>query len=531
LTERGTPGPLLRVRNLSVAVRRGGRLVPVINDCGFAVNPGETVALVGESGCGKTITSLSISRLLPPSAEITNGEILFRRSAGYGGGGDVNLCSIGESELCRIRGKEIATIFQEPRQSLNPLMKVGKQIAEARELHFGDSGSDAREKALDILRRLDFREPEKTLAAWPHQLSGGMCQRVMIAVAAICRPALLVADEPTSSLDGKNRDGIISLLAGINREFGTAILFISHDLSLARRFCGRTLVMRKGTIVEEGPSETVFSNPAHPYTASLVGAVPKHNPRRFGTTANTAKSVPFLEVRDLSNAYENRGFGPFGTRKPKPVLKNVNLEIYKGEIFGLSGESGGGKSTLARCILGLIPYRGEVLIDGKPAHPPRGGREEIAGFAQMIFQEPGGSLNPARKIGPLLEEPLVIRRVGTARERIRMVDEMLELVGLESAHKGRRAGELSGGQKQRACIARALMAKPGLLVADEATSSLDVFSGAQILGLFRDLRQSLGLTVLFISHDTAATEFLCDRTAVMREGSIVRAPWDARKPA
>jgi len=524
---------LLEVRNLSVGIRRRHKRLPIINGANFAVNAGEIVALVGESGCGKTLTSLSVSRLLPPVAEITGGEILFHGGNGEGGE-PVNLCSLIEKELCQIRGKEIAMIFQEPRQSLNPLMRVGAQIAEAPELHFGKiAGKAVKKKAeaevLELLQRLKFPDPEKILGAFPHQLSGGMCQRVMIAIAAICHPKLLIADEPTSSLDTENQDNIIALLSQVNREFGTAVLFISHDLSLARRFCSRIMVMREGKIIEEGSSESVFSSPSHPYTAALIGAIPRreNQPRHFAELASvgiTKKAAPFVSTRELSNAYVSRNFGLFGKREVKRVLKNVNLDIAQGEIFGLSGESGGGKSTLARCILGLIDYEGDILIDGQPQYKPSQ-KTFGGGLVQMVFQEPGASLNPMKKIGWLLEEPLVIHHrsldcAGTAQERSRMVDEMLELVGLEPFHKTRRVHELSGGQKQRACIGRALMLKPKMLIADEAISSLDVFSGAQILNLFRDLRKTLGLTILFISHNIDATESLCDRVAVMNRGKI-----------
>jgi len=513
---------LLEARGLSVGIMRKADCLTIINECGFAVHAGEIVALVGESGCGKTLASLSVLRLLPPVARITGGEILFFR----GEAEPVKLSALAEKDLCRIRGKEIAMIFQEPRQSLNPLMRVGAQVAEALELHSTErsAGAIARGKAraevLGLLRRLNFPEPEKTVAAFPHQLSGGMCQRVMIAIAAICRPKLLIADEPTSSLDTENQDNIIALLAQINREFGTAILFITHDLSLARRFSARALVMREGKIVEEGSSEDVFSAPRHPYTAKLVQAIPAKKSRPQNRAAGIArKPAPFLAIRDLSCSYASRSFGLFGKRETKRVLRNVNLDIGPGEIFGLAGESGCGKSTLARCVLGLVDYEGEILFGGRPRQNS-GRLASGSELAQMIFQEPGSSLNPTKKIGWLLEEPLAIHRVGTKRERACMVDEMLARVGLEPFHKERRARELSGGQKQRACIGRALMLNPKMLIADEATSALDVFSGAQILGLFRDLHKTLGLTILFISHDIAATESLCDRIAVMRDGKI-----------
>jgi ABC-type glutathione transport system ATPase component len=478
---------LLEVQNLNVTIKHKHKCFSILNGINFTINDGEIVGLAGESGCGKTLTALSITRLLPPAAYITGGSIQYRTASSE----MVNLCSLDEESLRRIRGKEIAMIFQEPRQSLNPLMRIGAQIAEALELH-GTEKRIAQKAALDLLRQLKFPEPEKIFHAWPHQLSGGMCQRVMIAIAAICRPRLLIADEPLTSLDTANQNHILSLLKQINREFGTAILFISHDIPVARHFCSRLLVMSAGKILEN--------------TGGLVEAIP---PRENQSLANIPKTdaPALITIHNLSNAYVSRNFGLFGKKKIKPVLHNVNLEIAAGEIFGLTGESGCGKTTFARCILGLIDYQGEILIGGQ--------QRKNYGQIQMVFQDPGASLNPVKKIGWLLEEPLLIHRQGTAAERSRKVDEMLERVGLDFSYKTRRVHELSGGQKQRACIARALMPDTRILIADEAISSLDISVGVQILNLFRELRESLGLTILFISHNISAVEYLCDRMVVM----------------
>jgi len=477
---------LLEIQNLNVAINHKRANFSVLNGINFSINEGEIVGLAGESGCGKTITSLSVMRLLPPAARITGGSIPYRAASGE----MVDLCSLDEESLRRIRGKEIAMIFQESRQSLNPLMRIGTQVAEALELH-GTEKHAAQKAALDLLRQLKFPEPEKILHAWPHQLSGGMCQRVMIAIAAICRPRLLIADEPLTSLDTANQTHILSLLKQINREFGTAILFISHDIPVARRFCGRFLVMSAGKIIEN--------------TDGLVEAIPSGKNRNLANIPKT-DAPALITIRNLSNAYVSRNFGLFGKKKIKPVLRNVNMEIAAGEIFGITGESGCGKTTLARCILGLIDYEGEIVIGSENSRNCQ---------IQMVFQDPGASLNPVKKIGWLLEEPLIIHRLGAAAERSRKVDEMLERVGLDPSYKTRRVHELSGGQKQRACIARALMLDSKILIADEAISSLDISVGLQILNLFRELRESLGLTILFISHNISAVEYLCDRMVVM----------------
>jgi len=518
--------PLLEVRGLSVSVRRGKNYYTAIDGIDFKIDAGEIVALVGESGSGKTLSALSIPGLLPSRAKITGGEIIYTTDS------TVDLTKIEEKALRQIRGNEISMIFQEPRQSLNPLMKIGAQITEALELHpysevvckeilprsntsylrYAFHGGKKnkqtiKKSALEILEKLQFPQPEKIIDMWPHQLSGGMCQRVMIAIAAICRPKLLIADEPTTSLDTVNQEHIISLLEQINREFGTAILFITHDISLARRFCGRFMVMHDKKIIEEGPSEAILSSPKHSYTASLVASIPRKENRGSPLAAKPHNTV--IQIRGLSASYVNRNFWRLGKTTIKPVLNNVNLDISHGEIFGLTGESGCGKTTLARCILGLIDYEGEVIIENKRQH----------GFnpdnnIQMVFQDTALSLNPVKKIGWLMEEPLIIKRLGSKEQRAQKVDEMLARVGLDGSCKTRRVNEFSGGQKQRICIARALMLQPKILIADEAISSLDVSSGSQILNLFRELRGSLGLTIVFISHNTAAVEYLCDR--VMR---------------
>jgi ABC-type glutathione transport system ATPase component len=500
---------LLEVQNLTVNIKNKQIDFSPVAGISFTINAGEIAGLAGESGCGKTLTALSISGLLPATPKITDGAIRYHTTSGE----VVDLRSLDEEAMRRIRGKKIAMIFQEPRQSLNPLMRVGAQIAETLELHGADKKT-ANEAALDTLRQLKFPEPEKIINAWPHQLSGGMCQRVMIAIAAICRPRLLIADEPLTALDMANQEHILSLLKQINREFGTAILFISHDLPLARHFCSRFLIMRSGKIIEEGPSETLFAAPAHSYTSGLIGANPAGESHNLPPSNIPRDSVrPLITIRNVSNTYVSRNFGLFGKKQIKPVLNNVNLDIAAGEIFGLSGESGCGKTTLARCILGLIDYEGEIRIEGQ-------GQGPSPNSIQMVFQDPGASLNPVKKIGWLMEEPLVIHRLGTTQERTRKVDEMLARVGLDPSYKTRRVNELSGGQKQRICIGRALMLDSKILIADEAISSLDVSVGMQILTLFRELRESLGLTIIFISHNISTMRHFCDRIAIMKDGRI-----------
>ena len=441
---------LLEVQDLTIKIKKGGKHIIPVNNLSFSIKKGEILGIAGESGCGKTLTALSIANLLPDTAQIEQGTINKN-----------------------IQG-EISMIFQEVRQSLNPLMKAGRQISETIEIGSGIKKENSKTLALDMLESLGFKNPEKIYNSYPHELSGGMCQRIMAAIALVKSPKLLIADEPSSALDDESQRLILSLLAKMNRENKMSVLIISHDLSIIKEFCSRYFVMSEGIITkEESASEPFEKKPAA-----------------------VIESDKLLSVKNVSNKY---------------ILKNINLELKKGEIFGLTGKSGCGKTTLARCILGLIDYEGSIHLFGQK---PRRGQ------LQMIFQEPGASLNPRKKIGWLMEEPLIIHKIGSQEERRKKVDKMLLRVGLDPSYKSRRVHELSGGQKQRICIARALILEPSLLVADEAISSLDIRAQRQILKLFKKLNKATGLTILFISHNKEAVDYLCDRTAVMENGEI-----------
>lgn len=479
---------LLEVRNLTIGIKKDSAVLKPVKGISFNIDEGEIIGLAGKSGCGKTLTALSIANLLPDAVKIFGGDIVFDK-----------------------KDFSMSMIFQDIRQSLNPLMKVGSQITETLELKGFIDKAQNKSKALEMLLSLGFNEPEKILNAYPHQLSGGMCQRVLAAIAAIGRPKLLLADEPSSALDDESQDRILSLLSKMNRDYKTSVLIISHDLSIIRRFCSRFLIMFDGRIVEEGPA-AMFNSPVHPFTKALIKAIPEKKQEDQETESPPKEAKPLLSIRGVSNTYVSRRFSIFGKKEIKPVLKDINLELYTSEIFGLTGKSGCGKTTLARCILGLIDYKGEILFYDQKSYKTT--------KVQIVFQEPGASLNPRKKIGRLIEEPLVIHKMGKPREREILIDRMLLLVGLDPSYKSRRVHELSGGQKQRVCIARSLILQPDLLIADEAISSLDAVAGMQILNLFRELNKNTGLSILFISHNKEAVQYLCGRTAVMKDGKL-----------
>jgi ABC-type glutathione transport system ATPase component len=493
---------LLEIKNLTVLHKKDSSVIKAVDDVSFHIDEGEILGIAGTSGCGKTTLALAIPNLLSSRTEIAQGEIIFKGK---------DLVSLSEDELCDLRGRDISMIFQETKQALNPLMKVGKQITESLELRGSKDKTENKNRAMDMLTSLGFENAEKICNSYPHELSGGMCQRVMAAIAGIAAPSLLIADEPSSSLDAKSQERILSFLLEMNRKHKTSIIIISHDLSIINLFCTRHFVMQSGKIIEDDA------------LASL--SFPKKNSEKTETLPRTEQeSSALLSVRNVSNVYINQSFGVFGKKETKTVLRNVNLEIKTGEIVGLSGVSGCGKTTLANCILGFVHYEGTISIAGQDIQKPK----NKARLVQIIFQEPGASLNPLKKIGWLLEEPLIINKIDSAdknakqraQEREQKVDEILFKVGLDPSYKTRNVNELSGGQKQRVAIARALLLEPRLLIADETISSLDVSSGVQILDLLKDLRESLNLTMLFISHNKDAVEYLCDRVVEMQEGRL-----------
>jgi microcin C transport system ATP-binding protein len=502
-----SPAPLLEIRNLCVDF--GSKRV--IDDISLQVGVGEKVGLVGESGSGKSVTALAILRLL--DAATFGGEIRF---------GADSLLQKSERWMRGIRGREIAMIFQEPMTALDPLYTIGNQIGEVLEVHEGLRANAARARSIELLRRTGIPEPERRVDSFPHQLSGGQRQRAMIAMALACRPKLLIADEPTTALDVTIQAQILALLDDLQREFGMAILFITHDLPLVRRFTHRVGVMEKGKLVESGPTETVFNAPQHPYTVKLLNSRAE---RQVEALQPDAKIL--LAARDLGVTF-TRSEGWFKHSKFIAVA-GVNLELRAGETVGVVGESGSGKTTLGMALLGLQPVSaGSVLVDGQPLAGAN--RETLRGIRrriQVVFQDPFASLNPRLTVGEIIQEGLAwhMPELTAAELRSRVLAALAEVgLGTTSRHEGileRYPHQFSGGERQRIAIARAVVIEPEILVLDEPTSALDVSVQKQVLALLAGLQRRRGMSYLFISHDLAVIRAMAHRILVMKDGVVV----------
>ena len=474
-------------------------LIPetVVHDFDISVSAGEIVGIVGESGSGKSMSALAIAGLLSRKDMKKKGSIMFEGE---------ELLSVARSRLRKIQGDDIAVVFQEPMTSLDPVKTIGYQVEEALRIHRDMTDEALKSAAVSMMRDVELPDAENLYYKYPHELSGGMRQRVMIAAALICNPKLLIADEPTTALDVTIQAQIIELLKKINREKGTAILFISHDLSVVRTLCSRVVVMNAGRIVESGSVDEVFLSPKEEYTKNLIRAIPK-----FQKIANVIKKddpKPILDVKNVSARYKKiTGYFNPGA-KQRLIVKNASFTMYEGEIMGLVGESGSGKTTLGKTILGMLDdTEGEVI--------------HYSERPQMIFQDPYGSLNPKKTVGWILQEPLRINTSFTPEERLEKAKKMLSLVGLDESLLARRPNALSGGQRQRVCIALALMLEPKLIIADEPVSALDVTVQEQVINLLIKLNRELGIAILFISHDLKVVYELCSRIIVMKDGVIV----------
>ncbi len=502
---------VLSVLGLTVSVRTPAGDHPLVENLSFTLRRGETLAIAGESGSGKSITSLAIMGLLPPPAvRITAGSIRL---------GDTDLTKLPESQMRSLRGARIAMIFQEPMTSLNPVLTVGAQLTEAIRAHTDATRAEARKQALAALQAVRLSQPEQRLQQYPHELSGGMRQRVMIAMALALRPEVLIADEPTTALDVTVQREVLDLLRDLQREFGTAIILITHDMGVVAEMADRVIVMKAGRAVEEASTRKIFATPQMTYTQDLLAAVPRMGmgKPRADTPTDTVARLSDVVVRfPLKGGILGR------TIAQVHAVEHVSFDIRRGETFALVGESGCGKSTIAKAIVGLAPHQGRIEITGQSfTDLDTLGQKALRRRVQIVFQDPMAALDPRMTVGTLIAEPLLIHGLGTAAEQRANASELMQRVGLTEDQLDRYPHEFSGGQRQRICIARALALQPDLIIADEAVSALDVSVQARVLDLLQTLQREFGIAFLFISHDMAVVENISDRVAVMYLGQIV----------
>ncbi|WP_375459402.1 dipeptide ABC transporter ATP-binding protein [uncultured Enterovirga sp.] len=528
--------PILTVENLTTSFKVEGGWRPVVRGVSFEIGPKETVALVGESGSGKSVTALSLMRLTPAGNSRIEGRVTLEGR---------ELLGLPEAEMRRVRGDRVAMIFQEPMTSLNPVLTIGFQIAEALILHRGLSRSEAEAETVRLLDKVRIPAAQSRIHDYPHRFSGGMRQRVMIAMALACRPKLLIADEPTTALDVTIQSQILDLIKLLQDEEGMSVLFITHDMGVVAEIADRTVVMYRGEAVESDATAAIFKGARHPYTRALLAAVPRlgsmsrhARPLRFPVVDRATGEAdvpaeipdtvsiaerPVLQVHELTTRFDIRG-GLLGKLRGRVhAVEKVSFDLRSGETLALVGESGCGKSTTGRSVMRLIePQSGSVLLDGEDllrldARTLRDRRRRI----QMIFQDPFASLDPRMTVGAAIAEPLTVNRLATGREARDRAADLLRRVGLDPDMIGRFPHEFSGGQRQRICIARALAVGPSVIVADESVSALDVSVKAQVVNLMLELQAGMGLAYLFISHDMAVVERVSHRVAVMYLGEIV----------
>ncbi|CUW09193.1 Glutathione import ATP-binding protein GsiA [Serratia grimesii] len=531
------PQRVLSVRDLSIHFSQQGDTVEAVRHLSFDVDRGETLAIVGESGSGKSVTSLALMRLVEQGGgQIVSGAMPFRRRNGE----VLDLVRARQGTLRTVRGADMAMIFQEPMTSLNPVFPVGEQIAESLRLHQAMDHRTAKHAALQMLDLVRIPEAKDVLNRYPHQLSGGMRQRVMIAMALSCKPALLIADEPTTALDVTIQAQILQLIRVLQQEMQMGVIFITHDMGVVAEIADRVLVMRQGESVEQGAVRELFTAPQQPYTQALLAAVPRLGsmatqdfPAKFPLPKGTENGgpqdtvppgvAPILQVENLVTRFDLRsGILNRVTRRVHAV-ENVSFELYPGETLGLVGESGCGKSTTGRSLLKLVDsQRGTITFDGRQINQLKGpALQHLRRDIQFIFQDPYASLDPRLTVGFSIMEPLLVHNVMRGKAAQERVAWLLERVGLKPEHARRYPHEFSGGQRQRICIARALALNPKVVIADESVSALDVSIQAQIVNLLLDLQREFGIAFLFISHDMAVVERISHRVAVMYLGQIV----------
>jgi peptide/nickel transport system ATP-binding protein len=540
---------LLEVEGLRLGFRMPGGVNEVVKGASFRIPPGKTVALVGESGSGKSVISQAIMGLLPRNGDVLGGRITFRDPLAPREPIEIAALDRNGPEMQALRGGRIGMIFQEPMSSLSPVHRIGDQIGEALQLHKPVHKSEVRDAVAEMLGKVGFREPARAFDQYSFELSGGLRQRAMLAMALICRPALLIADEPTTALDVTVQAQVLKLMKDLQQDLGMAILMITHDLGVVANMADEVVVIYHGEIMEAGDAEDVFRRPAHPYLKGLFKALPHFDMQegerltplreiKVGSltavasappAAANASEAPLLEVKNLSKTYQLRFGGWFGTSSDRQIkaVDDVSFSIRRGECLGLVGESGCGKTTVSKVIMraatasgGSVVYRKDgdeidvLALEGKALR-------DFRLRMQMVFQDPASSLSPRMTVRDVLREPLDIHDIGTNAERDRKVTDLMHAVGLDPRYMSRYPHSFSGGQKQRIGIARALAFSPDLLVCDEPVSALDVSVQAQVLNLLKDLASGLGLTYLFISHNLAVVNYMADRIAVMANGRIV----------
>jgi ABC-type glutathione transport system ATPase component len=505
---------LVEISGLKVDFAQHGGVIEAVRGVGFHVDEGESLGIVGESGSGKSVTCLALMRLLAPTARVSAKTLRLD---------GIDILSADKRALTQVRGKSAAMIFQDPMTAFDPVFTIGHQIAETIRTHRRASKREALAEAEQLLRRVEIGNAPDVLRYYPHQLSGGMLQRAMIAMALSCRPKLLIADEPTTALDVTIQAQILQLIKALQAEFRMALIMITHDLGVIAETVDRVVVMNGGRVMEEGPVQQVFDTPRHSYTQSLLASL--HMGRSKVAEAEApAPDVPALELRDLSKIYVlKRGAGPFGEKVDYHAVRRVNLTLPRNKIVGLVGESGSGKTSTGMMALRLVePTTGQILVDGTDISGlDHAALKSYRRRMQVVFQDSYSALDPMMTLAQIIAEPLHIHGMRSANEQTALALDWLERVGLERSFGQRYPHELSGGQRQRVAIARALILGPNVLIADEPTSALDVSVKAQIIGLLKDLQRDLGLSILFISHDLSIVRSLTDTVIVMYRGRVV----------